>query len=504
MHRTARVLLLLVASLALAAAPAAALQPAGPTPSVAAPVAATATADDDVTLVRFTGEGCPRCREQSAWLEDAASRYPGLTVVEHEVWRDAANRALFVRTGEELGFEASSVPTTVLGGRVWIGWTDEIAADLEAALDDASAGRSVPAGVYGTPGSGTCDDASLTCEAGAAASVDVPLIGEVDLGRSSLLASTLAIGFVDGINPCSLWAVSVLLTIVVRTASRRRVVAVGTTFLLVTAGMYALYMAGIYSALTVASHLGAIQAVVAVVAGVVGVVGIKDYFAFRKGVSLSIADSAKPGLYRRMRAAAGADRLVPALLATVALAVAVSLLETPCTAGFPVLWTGLLQANGVGPAEAAGLFGAYMVPFLLDELAVFGLAVVTMRATRMQERHGRLLKLVAGVTMVALAAVMVVDPTVMESPVAALGVFAGAIALTVVVHAVTTRLRTRAARVRGAVAPGGVGGPAQGGVRAGSGPVQGPARTRDETSATDDGTTGRRTARPVGTKETAL
>lgn len=417
---------------------------AGRTPAVASP--AEVAGEEPVELVRFTGATCPRCAEQTAWLERTADRWPGLVVVEHEVWGDAAARALFVRTGEELGFEASAVPTTVLGTRVWIGWTDAIADDLTVALDRAASGRPVTGGVYGTPGSGTCDDASLTCAEGGATVVDVPLVGEVDLSSRSLLVSTLVIGFVDGVNPCSLWAISILLTIVVRTESRRRVLAVGGTFLLVTAAMYALYMAGIYSALAVASHLGLIQAVVAVVAGLFGVVAVKDYFAFKKGLSFTIKDSAKPGLYARMRSAARHERLAPALLATAALGVAVSLLETPCTAGFPVLWTGLLQANGTAPAEAAGLFAAYMVPFLLDELLVFGAVVVTMRAARLQEHHGQLLKLVAGVTMLALAGAMVVDPTLMEDPLAALALFAAAFAVTVVVHAVTRRVRrTRAA-----------------------------------------------------------
>ncbi|MBC7291279.1 MAG: hypothetical protein H5T83_08090 [Actinotalea sp.] len=419
---------------------------AAPAPAVLpTPVATTAaeTTEGAVELVRFTGEGCPKCAEQSAWLEQAAPRYPGLVVVEHEVWADAEGRALFVRTGQELGFEASSVPTTVLGERVWIGWTDAIAADLAAALDRAVAGEPVRPGVYGTPGAGTCSQDALTCETGGATVIDVPLLGEVDLGASSLLVSTLVIGFVDGVNPCSLWAISVLLTIVVRSASRRRVVAVGGTFLLVTAGMYALYMAGIYSALTVATHLSAVQAVVAVVAGVVGVVSIKDYVAFKKGISFTIPDSAKPGLYRRMRAAAGQERLAPALLATAALGVAVSLLETPCTAGFPVLWTGLLQQAGVPAGEAAALFVAYMVPFLLDEIIVVAVAVGTMRALRLQEHHGQVLKLFAGVTMLALAGVIVVAPEIMEAPLQALAVFATAGALTAVVHLVTTQVRRR-------------------------------------------------------------
>jgi hypothetical protein len=412
------------------------------------------TSDAPVELVRFVGAGCPTCAEQTAWLAEVAPRYPGVVVVEHEVWGDPQARDLFVRTGEELGFEASSVPTTVLDRRVWIGWTDAIAEDLTAALDRAVAGEAVPPGVYGTPGAGTCSQDALACETADGPVIDVPLVGEVDLGASSLLLSTLVIGFVDGVNPCSLWAVSVLLTIVVRTASRRRVVAVGGTFLLVTAGMYALYMAGIYSALTVATHLSALQAVVAVVAGVVGVVSVKDYVAFKKGLSFTIPDSAKPGLYRRMRAAAGHDRLAPALLATAALGVAVSLLETPCTAGFPVLWTGLLQQAAVPPGEAAALFVAYMVPFLLDEILVVAVAVGTMRALRLQEHHGQLLKLFAGVTMLALAAVIVAAPEVMEDPLRALAVFVAAGALTVGVHGTTTTVwRRRRARAR----PAGVG-----------------------------------------------
>jgi hypothetical protein len=237
--------------------------------------------------------------------------------------------------------------------------------------------------------------------------------------------------------------ISVLLAIVVRTGSRRRVFAIGTAFLLVTAAMYAVYMVGIFSAMSVMGHLGAIQLVVALVAGIFGVVSVKDYFAFKKGLSFTIKDSAKPGIYRRMRAAAGQEHLLPALGATVILAVGVSLLETPCTAGFPVLWSGLLTANGVGTAEAVGLFGLYMLPFLLDELIVFAVAVVTLRATKMQERHGRLLKLVAGTTMLALAGTVLVSPATMNDPVGALTVFGVAFAVAAVVHLATTTVTRR-------------------------------------------------------------
>jgi hypothetical protein len=410
--------------------------------STSAPLVGTTAANPQpVEITLYWGLTCPKCEEEREWLAEVAGRYP-IVLTEYEVWENAANRERFIAAGEDLGFEASAVPVTVIDRRVWIGYTDSIADDIEAAIGLAAAGEPVPPGVYGTPGAGTCSDDELLCDPGdTGASITVPFVGEVALDGRSLLVSTLIIGFVDGVNPCSLWVISVLLTIVVRTASRRRVVAIGFTFLVVTAAMYALYMAGIYSALTVVGFLGVIQVVVAIAAAIFGVVSIKDYFAFKQGLSFTIADSAKPGIYRRVREAAGHHKLVPALLATVALGVAVSLLETPCTAGFPVLWAGLLQANNVGFAEAAGLFIAYMIPFLLDEMIVFGIAVATMRAAKLQEKHGELLKLFAGVTMVVLAAVMAFDPQLMESPVIALALFAAAFAAAAVVHLVTTRVR---------------------------------------------------------------
>ncbi|WP_062380419.1 hypothetical protein [Demequina pelophila] len=463
LRRLLAVLCAAAAALLLAGAPVAAA--AGPVATAATAVAttgledgavpagpvATATSATDLPadqLVIFWGDGCPNCAAQNVWLGDYATDHPDLDVAKYEVWNDAANRDLFAATGEELGFQASAVPTTVLGERVWIGWNAAVQADMEGALATVMAGGTAHPGVFGTEGAGTCTGEDGMCSGeGGGSTISLPWIGEVALAEQSLLVSTVIIGFVDGVNPCSLWVISVLLTIVLRTKDRRRVIAIGSTFLLVTAAMYALYMAAFYSALTLIGAIGWIQAGIAVAAAVVGAVSVKDYFAFKKGLSFTIADSSKPGIYKRVREAAAQKSIVAAIGATIILAVAVSLLEAPCTAGFPMMWTGLLHANGVGPAETAGLFVAYMVPYLIDEFVVFGIALVTMRATKLQDRHGELLKLFAGVTMLALAGVMVIDPTVMEQPLLALALFMAAFGLAFLIHVVTTQVRRlRAAR----------------------------------------------------------
>jgi cytochrome c biogenesis protein CcdA/glutaredoxin len=410
-------------ALAVAALPAPA-HAGGPTPT---PAATPAT----VTLTLFHGQDCPHCADERAFLVGLQARYPRLDVAMYEVWYDRENMALLRKTAAEMGFVPSSTPVTIIGDQHWIGFTSATARAIEETVAAALAGEAV--------------------EAAESTVIDVPFFGQFDVARSSLLVSAVVIGFLDGINPCSLWVLSMLLAIVLHSGSSGRGALVGTTFLVVTTGMYALYMIGMYSALDYIGEMSRIRLVVGGVALVFGLIHMKDYFWFKQGPSLSIDDSRKPGLFRRMRSLAVNDKSVPALVSgTVVLAVGVSLMETPCTAGLPLLWTNMLASQGVGLAAAIALFAVYMFVFLLDELVVFGAAVATLRVGRVQEQHGRVLKLVSGSVMVTLAIAMMFVPFALESVIGTLQVFAVAAALVAVILALTwVKQRATARRAGG-------------------------------------------------------
>jgi cytochrome c biogenesis protein CcdA/glutaredoxin len=363
-----------------------------------------------VDLVVFYGEGCPYCAAELEFLDKLGRDEPTLHVVAYEVWNSDANRAVFRAFAADLGFEASSVPTTILGDRVWVGFDPTIASEIERAVAVAAS--------PGKPTSPAVADEDAVV-------VDVPFLGPVDVGDRSLIVATLAIGLVDGVNPCSLWVLAMLLALVLHGGSRARVSLVGGVFLTVSALLYGLYIVGFYSALSYMGAASWIRWTVALVVATLGVVQLRDAMQPGHGPSLSIPRDRRPGLYRRMRALAVSDRgLASVVGATAALAVGVSLLETPCTAGLPVLWTGMVADRDVGAAGFAFLFALYLSVFLLDELLLFGAAVVTMRATKLQERHGRELKLLSGLVMVTLAGVLVVRPALLESVGGALVVFA--------------------------------------------------------------------------------
>lgn len=135
-----------------------------------------------------------------------------------------------------------------------------------------------------------------------------------------------------------------------------------------------------------------------------------------------------------MRSVADAGESLPVALAgTAFLAVGVSVLETPCTAGYPLLWTNLLATNEVSLTGAIPLFALYMAVFLIDELLVFGVAVVAMRAAKLDEGKGRVLKLLGGTVMVVLAATLLFFPEAMTTVGGAFGVFAVAAAVVALV-----------------------------------------------------------------------
>ncbi len=396
----------------------------GGAPARTAASAPAPPGDDGIELIVFYGSGCPFCAKELDFLADLQDRQPLLEVSAYEVWNDAGNRELFFAVAAELGFEPQAVPTTVLGDLVWVGFDSGIGAQIESAVADLAAGRAPPPVERTT--------------------IDVPGFGAVDVGDRSLVVATALIGFVDGVNPCSLWVLTILLALVLHSGSRRRVLAVGAAFLAVTSALYGLYMFGAYTALDHANELGWVRVLVAAIAMTFGVLHLKEHLTHR-GPSITIPDGKKPELYRRMRALAHPSRSLPAVLAgTTALAIGVSLVETPCTAGLPLLWTDLVAARDVPPAGVALLFALYLAVFLLDELIVFGGAVVTLRATKLQEHHGRALQLVSGALMVALAITMLVSPELLESLTGTLWLFAltgAGVALVLVGETAASRLR---------------------------------------------------------------
>ena len=414
-----------------------------------------------VTMYLFWGDGCPHCAKARPYLATLPAKYPGFTLQEFEVYKDKTNQALFIRLAEAYGLQTMAVPTMFVGPYYLQGYAEGMDAEIESLIGicqnklcEDKAGKIIAEGatIQPTAAPPAVQGQAQPSQAQPAASsrvLTLPLIGQVSLEGRSALASTVLISIVDGFNPCSIWVLSMLLALTLHTGSRRKVFIIGLVFLTVTAAIYALFILGIFSALTFASSLGWIQAVVAAFTLFFAVVNIKDYFWYKQGISFTIDDSKKPGIYQKMRGVINASQSLPGMIgATIVLSAGVSLVEFSCTAGFPLLWANLMRSQQIAGATFAGLLLLYMLIYQADEMLLFGSAVITLRAGRFEEKHGRLLKLVSGTLMFALSLVMLLNPSLMNDLGASVLLFGLAFAAALVVHFISQRVSANQGRIQ--------------------------------------------------------
>lgn len=414
-------------------------------------VLASTLQDDNKTVIYlFWGDGCPHCAKAKPVLEGLVAANPSVSMYEFEVWNSPENQDLFTEFGDAFGFTPRYVPTIIIGDSVWEGYDDTFAQELTDKVNSCVAQGCEDKGavlidgrgyspIVVVPAATTAAPTPIPTPTQAPAEGDenttkLPVFGKVDFSKMGLFLSTLLIALVDGFNPCSLWVLSMLLAITLHTGSRKKVLVIGLIFLTVTAAIYALFIAGLFTVLKVISFVGWIQVVVALVALFFGLVNIKDYFFYKEGVSFTISDEKKPGIYQRIRKLMDAGDSWWGLIAgTVVLAAGVSLVEFSCTAGFPVLWTNLISAQHITTVTFILLLLVYMIIYQLDELGIFLVAVFTLKSSRLEEKHGRILKLIGGVLMLTLAVVMLVNPTLMSDIGKSLIVFAIAFGITILV-----------------------------------------------------------------------
>lgn len=381
------------------------------------------TPDGTHEILYFWGIGCPFCERLKPVLEQLVADYPQTRLRDFEVYNNHANQQYFQDIAKQHGIDAHSIPLTFIGDRHWIGFRDHFAEEMRAELEQLL---------------GLESDAESVAPASEV--ISVPLIGDIDLGTMPLLLATVMIAFVDGFNPCSLWLLTILLGILLHTRSRKKMIIVGLAFLLTTASGYGAFMLGLLNVFMFVGYVDWIKIVVGLLALTFALVNIKDYFWFQQGLSFTISDKHKPGIFKKMRNIIHQDMSTIGMVgATIVMALGITLVELPCTAGFPVIWTNIVAQHAVEPLEFILLFATYLTIYLGVEIIILATAVISLKKSVFEEKHGRILKLVSGVIMLALAYGIVFDYDTLSSLSGIMGLFGAAVvivALVLIIHRV--------------------------------------------------------------------
>lgn len=339
----------------------------------------------------FYSATCPFCAQEKVFLQGLKEKYPDIQINEYEVTQSPENQAKLKDFYERYGVpeqEQGYVPVTFTSLKYFVGFNESIGNDIESCLE-------------------TCLSGGGTV---APQKFKVPLLGEIDAQNISLPLLTVVLGTLDGFNPCAMWVLVVLVSLMLATKSRKKIALVGGTFIFAEGLLYFLFMSAWLNALLFISFVSFTRILVGLLGIAFGIWRIRDFMNWKPGVCKVTDEKSKGKILERMKNILKPSSLPTTVLGVVALAFGVNLIEFFCSAGFPVIYTRILAAQGIGTLQHYLYLAFYTLFYMLDDFVVFGFAFFTLSRFNFSEKYNRYSTLIAGILILILGALLIFKP----------------------------------------------------------------------------------------------
>ena len=270
--------------------------------------------------------------------------------------------------------------------------------------------------------------------------LDIPYLGKVNAKTVSIPFVTIILAVMDSLNPCSFFVLFSLLGLLTHARSRKRIVAVGLIFALVSGIIYFLFMATWLNVYILMANIKYITMMAGAISIIIAALNIKDFFIYKQGGSLTISDSAKTKLLKRMRRLAMSQSVLYLAIGTMALALVASSYELICTAGFPMVYTRILTLNKLSTMSYYLYLGLYNAIYIMPLLIIVAIFARYLGKIQISVWQGRVLKLVSGMMMLELGVLLIINPYVFSNILLSSIILLGTIGLSVLAAFIAKRI----------------------------------------------------------------
>ncbi len=398
----------------------------------------SAKADEKVINIHlFYGNGCPHCAAEEEFLSDYLKDRTDVKLYKYEVWYDSHNQELLSKVQKEMGTtNKNGVPFTVIGKKTIVGYADGVTDEqIKDAInyylnnDYRDYAGEITGKVKKTEvKEDTTKDESKTEDKKenkiekaddtkdsdqTDENVTVPVLGKINAKKVSLPILAVVLGFVDGFNPCAMWILIFLITMLFNMKDRKKMWILGLTFILTSGIVYLMFMLAWLNLATFISKIAFIRLLIAVIALVVGLINVYKYIDSlkKKDEGCDVVDKKdRKKIMEKIISITHEKKFIIALLGIMVLAASVNIIELMCSIGIPLLFTQILAMNNLSTFSYMIYMFIYIFFFLIDDIVIFVISMVTLKVTGLSTKYTKYSHLVGGIIMLIIGLLLIIKP----------------------------------------------------------------------------------------------
>jgi len=379
--------------------------------------------ENEVKAYLFYGDGCPHCAKEEAFLDSIKDKYPTLEVKTFEIYYNRSNIALMKEVSNKLNANASGVPFLIIGEKYFVGYAEGVTSvEIEEEIKNALS-NTVPdivgdiikdkKGEKNQPKDKDLVEGGLQEEdktEGKEKLLKLPFLGTVNVYKVSLPILAIAMGTLDGFNPCAMWVLVFLISMLIGMGDRRRMWIIGMTFIVASGVVYFIFMSAWLNLIIFLGFVAVIRIIIGLLALAGGGYNIKEFFTKKDNTCEVTNENQKEKIVDKLKRITKEKNLLWAIGGIIVLAFMVNLVELVCSAGLPAIFTQVLVLNDISSASYYGYILLYILFFMIDDLIIFIIAMTTLKVTGITTKYSKYSHLIGGIIMVIIGILLIFKP----------------------------------------------------------------------------------------------
>jgi hypothetical protein len=261
--------------------------------------------------------------------------------------------------------------------------------------------------------SGEAPRSSLTVSDDSATTVEIPLLGKWNVKGYSLFVLAVLLGLIDGFNPCAMWALVYLISLVVSLNDKWKIWLIVGTFVFSSGVWYFLFMSAWLNAFLFLGYIRPLTLAIGVVALFVGIKGFVDLIKNRGVPACTVVDDhSREKTINRMKRILLSPVSITSVVSIIGLSFLINSIEFVCSCAIPAVFTHVLSISHLTWLEHYGYILLYIFVFMLDDLIIFASAVFAFNAL-IGNRYVVYSKIVGGILLIVLGYLLIFKPHVL-------------------------------------------------------------------------------------------